>query len=456
MPCRALSAVYMEKNRVPFRNTVFLYFLCRKKVNVKKMKTSTTLSSILAAAALLSCCSRVQSSSPAEDIPSGEPVCLQDIALLLSSSDLGCDRMREVHDAVRSSAGNGYDEEYTMKNLFACPGSGVGDELLKSKAVLREYERPLRELFREHFSRIAGGGTKAGMTADEYLSYLERSDMQLYWPYSDAWDGVSAPIVTFCPAGEQDSNTGWYLDADGSVKEILVTEELAMQRPVWVVNRNDDASCVSLEVMKKNHPEWGEGGEIVIRPAGQSGVSGLSIDSEGAVPAAASVLRPQSLTAPGRALVLKDFTMLRHYDNWLRGASEFFIKTGSVENFTASTEAELKLYDPTVTDFMVVVRRKELGIAHQLNTVLVSDWTQLLDSCAFMITEDDGGTITSWNCSAVVKYDSKSYGFELKIPYRSSDDIVWRGQLSRRYIESVSDLTGYFGDVTLTFSIKDL
>ena len=131
------------------------------------------------------------------------------------------------------------------------------------------------------------------------------------------------------------------------------------------------------------------------------------------------------------------------------------MKIGSVEDFVASTEAELKLYTPAVTDFMIVVKRNMAGTAIPFNAVLVSDWTEQLEQCAFMITEDDGGTRTSWKCSAVVKVASKSYGFEVNLPFNTRDDIVWRGKLSRRYIEKNDNVTGHFGDVDLTFEILD-
>ena len=60
---------------------------------------------------------------------------------------------------------------------------------------------------------------------------------------------------------------------------------------------------------------------------------------------------------------------------------------------------------------------------------------------------------SSWKCSATVKVQSKSYGFDLDIPYHDRDDIVWRGTLSRRYFEKNSGITGHFGDVELTFGI---
>ena len=73
---------------------------------------------------------------------------LEDVARIFAGLPIGLEQMTEVHDAASSSASNGYDEEYLMKDLFAAPGSGVGDA--QSKA--REYSKPLRDLLREALS----------------------------------------------------------------------------------------------------------------------------------------------------------------------------------------------------------------------------------------------------------------------------------------------------------------
>ena len=147
--------------------------------------------------------------------------------------------------------------------------------------------------------------------------------------------------------------------------------------------------------------------------------------------------------------------MKRQYDPWLAGASEFFVKLGALDDFSASTEAELLLYQPLITDFMVVVRRMLIGQPRPLNAMLVSNWTEQLSTCALMITEDDGGTRTSWKTEGEVKIKSKTYGFSLSIPFNSRDDIVWRGSLSRKYFERYSNVSGHFGDVDLTFEILE-
>lgn len=418
---------------------------------------------------LLFSCEKVIGEDSSDNAAS--PVALDRVAAMLSELPLEPEHYREVHSAVESSSGNGYDEEYTMSDLFASPGKGVGDSETKAMAVSKAYGRPLRDLIREHVrasvatksvgagradsndsrsgnsdaaSSVAGMGDSGfGDDADAYLAALESSDVQIYWPYSENWDGQSEPVFTFDPGDDSDVNIGYKVvrqpDGSSRVEEVEVDEAFAEKNPVWVVNRNSDCGFTSLEIMRREHPEWDNGGGALI-------IGGKRQASTSAALTKTSTLK---------TLVLKEFTMKRNYDCWFAGGSEFFIKAGSVNDFFASTEAELRLYTPQITDFMVVVKRKQKGQPLPFNTVIVSDWSEQLTQVAFMITEDDGGTLDQWKCSAVVKIKSKSYGFDISLPFNSRDDIVWRGQLSRRYIDATSNLVGHFGDVDITFEVLE-
>lgn len=377
--------------------------------------------------------------------PEARIIPLEDVAKLLSALPIETDQMTEVHDAVSSSDGNGYDEEYMMRDLLSVPGTGVGDEAMGKSMSTRSYSRPLKELIAEQLSTRTKSSDGSVLSPEEYLDALEKSNMQIYWPYYRNWDGKEWPIVTFDPGNGAEANVGYrlFIDSEGNrkVEAVVVDEEMAASHPVWVVNRNNDSGFTSMEVHRRKDPEWGTGGgSITVRPS-----SGLGCAEASATAAAQK--------GAFRTLVLHDFKMRRNYDCWFAGASEFFIKCGSVEDFTASTEAELKLYSPRITDFMLVVKRSQMGKTIPMNVVLVSQWTDQLENIAFMLTEDDGGTRTEWKCSAYVKIKSKSYGFEVALPFNSRDDIVWRGQLSAPYLEKYDGVAGRFGDVELTFSL---
>lgn len=401
---------------------------------------------------LLLSCNRIP--EPVEDRDNAA-LPLDQVAQMLSELPMEPVHFKEVHRAVSSSSGNGYDEEYMMRDLFASPGRGVGEEDSgKSGNSVEEHSKslsdilPLRDLIIQYAENRAA--TKAsGFDPGLWLESLSSSDIQIYWPYSEDWDGETQPVFTYDPGDGSQVGVGWKVDTDErgarTVRKIEVDEKYAAAYPVWVVNRNSDSGYTSLDVMRREHPEWDNGGgALIIGGPVSSRSPGVPLPEEG-TKAASSV----------KTLILKDFTMRRHYDTWLAGGSEFFIKAGSVNDFVASTEAELQLYVPAVTDFMVVVKRKQLGQALPFNTVLVSDWTSQLTQVAFMIVEDDGGSLTQWKCSAVVKVASKSYGFDISLPFNTRDDIVWRGQLSRRYIEATDKIAGHFGDVDITFEVVD-
>ena len=373
--------------------------------------------------------------SPTDNDPIAIPGCgdltLGKLAKIFAELPLEDSHLMEVHSAAAASRANGYDEEYTLKQLFEAPGCGVGDSPTKA---LKSGGPALRDLLGDYFRREVS--TKTGSSdADALLQALAASDAQIYWPFSEDWDG-SYPIITFDPGYGSEYNYGYMVErrSDGLhvIDSVYVDEEVARAHAVWVINTNDDAGYVPADFFRPG------GGEAAV-----SGHQAAAAEGDEASP----------YSIP-RQLKFKSITMLRHYDSWFRGASEFWVKCGAVNGFSASTEAELKLYSPSVTDFMVVVPRKYLGKKLVMDSIILTDFTNQLDNLAFLITEDDGGTQSSWKCSATVKVNSKSYGFDVNIPYNEKDDIVWRGQLSASFFQAEDIVSGRFGDVILEFALE--
>ena len=388
--------------------------------------------------------------------PEYEDLNLERLAKMFAALPIDASHLQEVYDAVGASSGNGYDEEYTMDRLIAAPGSGVGSAPGTRSA--RSYENPLRNLIRDYLESNAP--TKASV--EDLLEQLSQSDYQLYWPYSEDWDGTTYPIITFDPGFGAESNYGYAISflEDGTrvADSVYVDEGVAKRRPVWVLNSNSDAAFTPLEFFTKssaptlrtggceaaaNGPEEASGRLWPLRTGGRGASSGPEPE--------ASDIAPQ---LKHRRLMLKSLKMLRNYDTWFGGASEFWIKCGSADGFVGSTEEELKLFTPSVTDFVVVVKRKHVGKALPFEAILVSDFTSQIDKLAFLVTEDDGGTRTTWKCDATVKIQSKAYGITLDLPYNQKDDIVWRGQLAARFFEEEDVVRGRFGDVEIEFELE--
>ena len=370
------------------------------------------------------------------------------LASIFASLPLRDAQLREVFEAVSGSSSNGYDEEYTMDNLVSSPGAGVGGDKAQTSSGSRAgYDEPLRDMLRQRLQELMP--TRGDV--DDLMASIASSGYQLYWPYSEDWDGESYPVITFDPGYGAESNYGYALapGPDGAVitDTLTVDEGMAMQRPVWVINSNSDAGFTPLELFSRSSTMSAQGAGCPVRP----GMTGRTGESQ---PVVAAGSDRQSPSSRPRRLMLKSFKMLRNYDSWFGGASEFWIKCGCIESFNASTEAELKLYYPSVTDFMIVVKRKYVGKELPFEAIMVTDFTNQLDKLAFLIVEDDGGTRTNWKCSVVVKVESKSYGIEMDIPYNEKDDIVWRGQLTAAFFTEEDTVTGRFGDVVCTFELE--
>lgn len=353
---------------------------------------------------------------------------LEEIAAFLSDAVSDPEVLDEVHSAVAESYSHGYDEEYLFSNVVGCPGRGTGYKGTKADGTSPG------ALFRNMVATVGGQtgfpGTdvKSGIDAGAFMDSLAASDIQIYWPYSERWDGETEPVVTFDHGEDRDWNYGFILRSDALgnkvVSRVIVDEEYAKDNPVWVVNLNKDRHYVHL------------------MPAGGA-------------QAASSADIPTRSGETIYSLMLRSFTALTNYDCWLAGASEYFIKVGAIENFTASTEAEMALFSPTITDFYIVVRRGEVGVPKEINTIMVSDWTLQMSSIALMIIEDDGGKKTSWDTEIMVKINSKSYGVTLSIPLNTRDDIVWRGSLSSRYLFATDASHTKFNDVLVDIEIVE-
>ena len=384
---------------------------------ISKKRTPLPLPLAILSAALLSfqACDDTSESpiSPERPVQTHE-VTPASVARMLSEIPFTLDQVREVWDGVNASSLNGYDEEYTFRDMFSSPGRGVGDELVGTRSAV-DYSVPLRDLISLQLNESVATRS-AGFDDD-----LSTSELQIYWPYSEDWDGISMPVVTFCPEMTVESNVGYQREelpgGQWIVKEVMVDEDYAREHPVWVVNRNEDSGAITPQVLEKTRPE---------APSTRS-------------------------YSDFKTLRIKEFKAHVQYDSWLTGGSEFFIKCGSIKAFTAAVASDLSHYTPEITDLMIKVKRKQVGTAIRLNTILVSEWSPQLTECVFLIHEDDGGKSTTWKASGEVKIKSKAYGFSVELPYHRNDDIVWRGKLSSNYFEKYNGLANRYGDTSITF-----
>ncbi|MBP5382763.1 MAG: hypothetical protein J6Y45_05365, partial [Bacteroidales bacterium] len=189
-----------------------------------------------AAAALFVLAACVERESP-DSQPLPDDFTPPGLAKMFSNLPLESVHLQEVYNAVGHSSGNGYDEEYTLGCLIDSPGSGVGDSPASKAAAAKAYDTPLRELLRDY---LASRPLTRGNSPDKLLRLLSKTDFQLYWPYSDQWDGKTFPVITFDPGSGAETNYGYRIsignDGQRIIDSVFVDEALAAEVPVWVFN----------------------------------------------------------------------------------------------------------------------------------------------------------------------------------------------------------------------------
>lgn len=169
---------------------------------------------------------------------------LKHIALAVASVSGDKTVFNEVQAAVRASLNIGLDEQYRFKDALNPSQSKI--TALRSSAV--------GEFGKKMMDALKNSGLRSSSTGEDMETFLISEDVQIYWPYSEDWDGVTEPVVTFDPIAEVDENIGFkrVLQEDGTfrIDTVVVNEAYACKNPVWVVNfcENDEADIEQAEL----------------------------------------------------------------------------------------------------------------------------------------------------------------------------------------------------------------
>ena len=138
-------------------------------------------------------------------------------ARFLITHDLTKEVAAEVHAAVTKSLNYGLEEACYFREIL------TRDEGWAKIVAESEKGEGIAGLFSQ------GGTGKYGLSADD-ITRLKEGDYQIYWPYSEYWDGETLPAVTFVPELADSiqvfyGSTGYQI-SDAGVEKILVDEDL--------------------------------------------------------------------------------------------------------------------------------------------------------------------------------------------------------------------------------------
>ena len=287
----------------------------------------------------------------------------------------------EVHMSVNQFRELGFDEYLPLNYIW-------DDDFIQTKAVntdcplLKEY---LTANWLEGVCR-----TKSEAVETEIV---------IYWPYSDNWDGSALPTITPSPEDpEQDWNYGYklYYDKSGELRvdTVVVDDDYAYDNPVWIINYSE----ISYDDMK------------------------LIIENK---------LTTKSTDA-GQIWSVVEATLSKQYDNIFQGGAEIEFHVGY---------PELQGYAKGESVLPVFFTRKEIrhGTPKVIERgILNSDWIEAELTNLLVIVEHDNGDPKTITASTGFTYPETGITNTVtsSVTITDKDELIYQQNLKRTYVFS--------------------
>lgn len=339
----------------------------------------------------------------------------KEIAQLMTSIPLTSDVVSEVFDAAQDGIENGIEESYYLAEVFG--------ETTKSATRSGAGSLLARELCN------AMKGTRSNNLNEKML---QDEDYQIYWPYSDRWDGVSQPVITFVP---EDVTQLWnyaYKQTEHGVDTIVVDEDYMKSHPVWIINKAD----FSYEMLPNfNNNEFEK-----------HGVRFNSRKNQRVSEIRANIPETRAVGDNVYTLYMGKFMAEHQFDYVWAGGSEFFIKSAAIDGMKIVDESQLKSENIVGYRHPIFLTRSQIDKKEWITlygVTLTSDWHNNEHTLSMLIYEEDqGGSDNHYKSKASVTIGSKNYAYDIDIQYGSDDDYIFNGLYWREAIFSTNNAPG--------------
>lgn len=368
----------------------------------------------------------------------------KELALFIAELPMKKDQYHEVFDAVTTASEDGLEEAYYFTEILA--SKPITNKIVNSYKSKSKYKR-VGELMKEFYlqdskyKKLTNNKKKTVSTLN--LEKIANSNLQIYWPYSENWDGRTAPAITFAPENENQEWNYAYKKTERGIDTIIVNEEYMMNNPVWIINTSEE--------QYENLPAFSKGQN--------SNYNTLYINKEKDKVTSSKKNAP----IPVYSVFLGKFMSSHQYDKIWSGGSEFIIQLGNIEHFKIESADNLSSLDPHIARIKVPLSRKDIRKRRwkELNGLLLADWHPNSSDAGFMIYEEDQGRDEFWEIKVPIKIGgNKEVSIPIKIPYKSHDDMIYKTVISRNFILSTNNLQGSTwvehraGDVKWTLPFK--
>lgn len=330
-----------------------------------------------------------------EILPKRNPVkeqCIQkeELASLLINSSIDLQTVSEMHKCVTAALEEGKEEQFALSDIQPNGKTKfTGTSFLVEKIIESTC-----------LQNAVSDSKQKTYDTETLVSLLQNSDLQIYWPYSEDWDGKELPTIVVAPSGKHiEEAMGMPLSPDGKATQasyVLVNEDYAMTHPVWIIKVEQKDPFV----------------QYIPRKARNTNM----------------VASAQS-TNPLYVWKLTKMKVTHQYDSLMDGGSEIDVQAA----YPALTG-----YTGMVTKHRVHFSRKEIRTEKEksLDLILNTNWREEQITNCLLVTEHDGGDPMNINMSTTFVNPDTNQSTTLTVTaqIQDDDDFIDQLTLDRDYV----------------------
>lgn len=328
---------------------------------------------------------------------------LSTVAQLLASIEIDQSVMNEVKAGVQRSRKYGLDEEYRFTDMLK-PSLSKIQRFSVSSLLLQKMTDALN---------VKQEQLKSGISTSDFLNYLSDNDIQIYWPFSDKWDGYSLPILLSAT-----DNNDWVckpvLTKNGFIEmdTVKLTREFVKNNTVWIISMN--------ETPYDELPDF-ENGEYVNK-------NGVFFYSEIANEWLNRMQKQTKLN--GRPVHIGEVTVSER--DGIGGGPEIYFMWGH-----AGGGGGLPVQG-FINTYRLNIPNKELDLTKQINLNIQPSWTTNQKTNVLIILEKDGGKDkkTTRNLTYIDPISHQEVSVPITFKYERRDEWLYDEIINRSDIFS--------------------
>lgn len=325
----------------------------------------------------------------------------ENINFLTNILSLECNNhqlIKEVHDNVTKSMEYGLEESMYTDVILNDSTKAVRSEILNRS---NDIKKSKQYKSKSNIFSIRG--------------------LEIYWPYSEDWDGKSTPVIVKYPSDEKSLNDEYYTayrytqkkNGEQTIDSLLVNEEYSKKHPVWIVKTSNISDIDLYHIF--NGENTTNGIHYIPRKSKKKQTQNASYVSNIDNVAETRINSIQSTV---------------QHDTWINGGSEYILYWFFPTNSFGLAEHHTE---------QIQLSRKEIskGATRNLDFIANYDWFIGQSHNRLKVIEFDPGENTDIDIKIKASYKPKDSDitvdgeFSTKITINNNDDMIMEHTMTR-------------------------